>query len=746
MSTRSRGGLTQSVRRAHHSWGSPNMKRKTIPRRIINVSVSAVIYSAVPVLAQQYTYTPSQIRTAYGFIGVMFNGVAATGAGETIAIVDAYNDATIQSDLSTFDSAYGISAPPAFTIENQTGGSTLPTGTNSSWSLETDIDVEWAHAIAPQANILLVETNDNLYTNLNAGVRTAAGAAGTCAVSMSWGSVEYSGETANDSNYITPTNHQGVSFVACTGDSGSLWHPSAAPTVLGVGGTSLYLNSGGGYGSETAWNDSYGSGGGGVSTQETEPGYQRIAQQTGWRNVPDVSYDADVNTGMYAFSDGNWYDFGGTSCGTPQWAALVAIVDQGRALNGLTTLSSSNLSNGLLPSLYDLYDTPYYAQAFNDVTTGTTSTGQAAGPGYDTATGLGTPKAGFLIPYLAGEVSIAQPAASLTWNNAGSAGDGRTWDIADYQNWNDGSAAVVYIDGSNVTFNDANSHNYAVTLNVTVSPGSVTVNNSLGNYTITGTGKIVDAGAFVKTGSDTLTLGAALSVGSMSISAGTLKLAAGVSGGSGPAITSTINLTSLSITGNGVLDVNNNHVIITYTSADPISTIAGYIESGYNGGAWNGPGIISTAALTPTNGLLYGLGYADGADGTVSGLASGQIEVMYTLLGDANLDGIVNAADFTILAANFNQPVTGWDQGDFNYDGLVNAADFTDLAANFNQSDSGAAVSAGDVAALDAFAAANGLSLPTSSVPEPASGSIVVMAGLGILRRRRRGLCGGMQG
>ncbi|MGD0768688.1 MAG: PEP-CTERM sorting domain-containing protein, partial [Tepidisphaeraceae bacterium] len=101
---------------------------------------------------------------------------------------------------------------------------------------------------------------------------------------------------------------------------------------------------------------------------------------------------------------------------------------------------------------------------------------------------------------------------------------------------------------------------------------------------------------------------------------------------------------------------------------------------------------------------------------------------------------------FTILAANFNQPVTGWDQGDFNYDGLVNAADFTDLAANFNQSDSGAAVSAGDVAALDAFAAANGLSLPTSSVPEPASGSIVVMAGLGILRRRRRGLCGGMQG
>jgi subtilase family serine protease len=255
-----------------------------------------------------------------------------------------------------------------------------------------------------------VETNDNLYTNLNAGVRTAAGAAGTCAVSMSWGSVEYSGETANDSNYITPTNHQGVSFVACTGDSGSLWHPSAAPTVLGVGGTSLYLNSGGGYGSETAWNDSYGSGGGGVSTQETEPGYQRIAQQTGWRNVPDVAYDADGNTGFSAIVGGQNYYVYGTSCGSPQWAALIAIADQGRALNGLGSLDSSNLVNGLLPSLYDLYGTPFYAQAFNDVTVGTTSTGQAAGSGYDTATGLGTPKAGFLIPYLAGEISIPEPA------------------------------------------------------------------------------------------------------------------------------------------------------------------------------------------------------------------------------------------------------------------------------------------------------------------------------------------------
>jgi hypothetical protein len=130
------------------------------------------------------------------------------------------------------------------------------------------------------------------------------------------------------------------------------------------------------------------------------------------------------------------------------------------------------------------------------------------------------------------------------------------------------------------------------------------------------------------------------------------------------------------------------------------------------------------------------VGYADGADGVVAGLTSGQIEVKYTLLGDANLDGLVNGADFNILAANFNQSITGWDQGDFNYDGVVNSADFNELAANFNQGVSGAA-SAGDIAALDTFAVANGLSLPTSSVPEPGSASILVMASIGFLAARR---------
>jgi autotransporter-associated beta strand protein len=337
-------------------------------------------------------------------------------------------------------------------------------------------------------------------------------------------------------------------------------------------------------------------------------------------------------------------------------------------------------------------------------------------------------------------VAAGEP-VTLSWDNAGGTApdNGQTWDTTN-NNWNSGSAATTYTDGAAVTFNDTNNGHYAVTLNSTVHPGSVTVNNSLGSYSITttGGGKIADTGAFTKSGAGTLTLGTALSVGSMSITGGTVKLATGVSGGSGPGVTSPIDLTSLSISGSGVLDINNDHLIITYGASDPITTIAGYIKAGYNGGGWNGTGgIISSVALTNASGLLYGVGYADGKDGVVSGLVSGQIEVAYTLLGDANLDGLVNGSDFNILAANFNQSITGWDQGDFNYDGLVNASDFNVLAANFNQGVSGAA-SAGDVAALDAFAAANGLSLPTSSVPEPASLGLLAMGAIGMLARRRR--------
>jgi autotransporter-associated beta strand protein len=371
--------------------------------------------------------------------------------------------------------------------------------------------------------------------------------------------------------------------------------------------------------------------------------------------------------------------------------------------------------------------------------------------------------------FQAGVIPAGFGPANLTWNNASG---NNLWDTATSSNWNNGTATAMFHAQDNVTFNDSNAGNYAVTLNTIVSPGSVIANNSSGNYTISGAGGIGGTGALTKSGSGTLALStpntysggtnvsgglleilptssttSALPKGALSISGGEVQLAANVTQGSQSsntpvtAPTSNVNLTSLSITGNGTLDIGNNHIIINYGGGpDPIASIAAEIANAAFGSAvsvnWTGTGITSSAAAANSN--SYGIGYADSADpGNPAGLTSGTIEIMYTLLGDANLDGKVNGTDFAILATHFNQAVTnGWDQGDFNYDGSVNGSDLLLLAANFNKSANQSAVAGDDLAALDSFAAANGISL--TSVPEPASAGMMVMAGLGILRRRRR--------
>jgi subtilase family serine protease len=373
-------------------------------------------------------YTPAQIRQAYGVNQVApVNSVPITGAGQTIAIVDAYSDPNILSDANAFSRYTGL---PAF---NQPGGPTLtiiqpggPVATDANWAGEISLDVEWAHAIAPEANILLVEAPSNNYSDLLSAVRYGASQPGVVAVSMSWGSSEFPNETSYDSIFMTPAGHLGgsagtpgsanipggVAFVAAAGDSGAghgpQW-PAVSPNVLGVGGTSLSLDGASNYSGESAWSGS----GGGYSWYESEPSYQWSVQSSGRRTSPDVSYNSNPSTGFLVYDTigvpagyTGWWDYGGTSAGAPQWAAILALVDQARALQGQGSLDNA-------PSA--IYSLP--ASAFHDVTSG--SNGYGAVPGYDLATGRGSPEVNQIVNGLAGAPESVPSAITAAWRMFG---------------------------------------------------------------------------------------------------------------------------------------------------------------------------------------------------------------------------------------------------------------------------------------------------------------------------------------
>ncbi len=228
--------------------------------------------------------TPTQIRQAYGINQISFNGAAGDGTGTTIAIVDAFDDPNIANDLQQFDLEFNL-PNPTFTKVNQSGGSTMPPS-NASWITEIALDVEWSHAIAPSAKILLVEANDNSDANLYAAVRYAASVPGVVAVSMSWGDGETPDETSIDSStFVTPSGHTGVTFIASSGDNGAPpSYPAASPNVLAVGGTTLDMNASGNILSEAGWSGS----GGGISVVESQPSYQNgvVTQSTSGAPTP----------------------------------------------------------------------------------------------------------------------------------------------------------------------------------------------------------------------------------------------------------------------------------------------------------------------------------------------------------------------------------------------------------------------------------------------------------------------------
>jgi hypothetical protein len=343
-------------------------------------------------------YAPAQVRHAYGFDSLSFNygAVAADGSGQTIAIVDAYDDPNIATDLKAFDTQFGL-PDPTFTKVAQDGSATYPLA-DSGWATEIALDVEWAHAVAPKANILLVEANSAYRSDMMTAVDYARKQPGVVAVSMSWGADEWSGETSYDSYFTTPAGHGGVTFLASTGDSGAIFwehdipnfitaYPAMSPNVVAVGGTNLVLDVVGNIVSETGWSGS----GGGSSFYEPQPGFQRwIGSNPSHRTAPDVAYNAGYGVAVYdSYNDSvnPWWSVGGTSAGAPQWAGLVAIADQGRALRGLAPLDGPNQT---LPLLYSFQSLDY-----RDITSG--NNGYAAGPGYDLVTGIGTPVANQLV-------------------------------------------------------------------------------------------------------------------------------------------------------------------------------------------------------------------------------------------------------------------------------------------------------------------------------------------------------------
>lgn len=373
--------------------------------------LSASVAPSVSVNAVQATsldpgHSPAEIRHAYGFDQIRFrNGkVAGDGSGQTIAIVNPFDDPTISADLHQFDVQFKLPDPPEFLKVDELGGQDLPAA-NARWASETALDVEWAHAIAPKANLALVESDSAGLGDVIQAVDTARHLPGVSVVSMSWGTQEFESERLLDALFTTPAAHGGVTFVAAAGDvasaDGTQW-PAISANVLSVGGTSLSVQSGSGaYISESVWAGSTA----GTSAYEPSSGAPDAAPRT----VPDVSYDADPTSGYAVFNStvyqgrSGWQVVGGTSAGAPQWAALVAVADQGRQLNGLAPLDGST---GTLPLLYQIA-----SLGFNSI-------GDAAGPVApslgDTFAGLGSPRADQVAQALSEASPIPPPAPQLS--------------------------------------------------------------------------------------------------------------------------------------------------------------------------------------------------------------------------------------------------------------------------------------------------------------------------------------------
>ena len=336
-------------------------------------------------------YSPAQILHAYAI-----DQIINKGAGQTIGIIVAYGSSTAQKDLDVFCKQYGL---PYITIQTMYGKNN-PTADNVSWALETSLDVQWAHAIAPKAKIIVSVAATATSANLLAAIDNAV-KAGAKIISMSFGSREFSTETA----YETYFNRTGVSYFAATGDDGTSvgtsW-PAVSPSVTAVGGTTLRLDS---YGDLTADEVAWSGSGGGFSLYFKRPTFQLGWNSDSRRAYPDIAMVADPSTGVSVYNStpgaGNagWRSVGGTSASCPIAAATFALVNEQRLAKGRRSVSGYNSSLYQLAARKSAAGFDFYPFYFYDVTAGNNG-GFSATPLFDQTTGLGSPNHENIIPAL----------------------------------------------------------------------------------------------------------------------------------------------------------------------------------------------------------------------------------------------------------------------------------------------------------------------------------------------------------
>jgi subtilase family serine protease len=278
--------------------------------------------NALPLANTPSGYGPADLQSAYALPS------STAGAGQTVAIVDAFDDPTAESDLSQYRSNYGL--PPCTTANgcfrkvNENGGTVPMPAPNPDWGLEISLDLDMVSAVCPNCKILLVEATTNLDTDLYAGVDTAA-RLGANAISNSYGGDESSDETASDVHF----NHPGVAITASSGDDGfGVSYPAASPYVTAVGGTSLTRGGGTRGWSETAWSGA----GSGCSAYEAKPAWQTDSG-CARRTVSDVSAVADPDTGLAVLYGGLWFTVGGTSASSPIVASVYALAGNASSVN-----------------------------------------------------------------------------------------------------------------------------------------------------------------------------------------------------------------------------------------------------------------------------------------------------------------------------------------------------------------------------------------------------------------------------